>query len=119
VAGEETMTDATAEFFEQLEARGHEPVLEKSTGTLRFDIKDGQRTARWLVTIQKGDIGVSRRNAKADCVVRMNKALFDGMATGRANPMAALLRGEVNAEGDVGLLASFQRLFPGPPRRKS
>jgi putative sterol carrier protein len=113
------MTEVATDFFEQLEGRGHEPMLEKSTGTLRFDIKDGKRTARWLVTIKKGDIAVSRRNAKADCVVRMDKALFDGIATGRANPMAALLRGEVNAEGDVGLLASFQRLFPGPPRRKS
>jgi putative sterol carrier protein len=113
------MTDVATEFFEQLEARGHEPVLEKSTGTIRFDIKDGKRTARWLITIQKGDIAVSRRNAKADCVVRVDKALFDGMATGRANPMAAVLRGELTAEGDVGLLASFQRLFPGPPRRKS
>jgi putative sterol carrier protein len=102
------MTDATTEFFEQLEERGHEPVLEKSTGTVRFDIKDG-----------KGDVTVSRRNAAADCVVRADKALFDDMTTGRANPMAALLRGAVSAEGDVGLMASFQRLFPGPPRRKS
>ena len=113
------MTDVTTEFFEQLEERGHEPVLEKSKGTVRFDIKDGKRTARWVVAIQKGDVTVSRRNAAADCVVRADKALFDDITTGRANPMAALLRGAVSAEGDVGLMASFQRLFPGPPRRKS
>jgi putative sterol carrier protein len=113
------MTDPTTAFFEQLEARGHEPVLEKSTGTVRFDIKDGRRTARWLITIQKGDIAVSRANAKADLVIRVDKALFDGMATGRANPTAALLRGDLTTEGDVGLLTSFQRLFPGPPRKGS
>jgi putative sterol carrier protein len=113
------MTDVATEFFEQLKARGHHPVLEKSTGTVRFDIKDGKRTARWLITIEKGDLAVSRRNAKADCVVRMDKALFDSMATGRANPTAALLRGDMAVEGDVGLLTSLQRLFPGPPRRGS
>jgi hypothetical protein len=32
------MTDATTEFFDELEARGHEPGLEKMTGTLRFDL---------------------------------------------------------------------------------
>ena len=31
--------------------------------------------------------------------------------------MAALLRGEVNVEGDIDLLVLFQRLLPGPPRR--
>jgi putative sterol carrier protein len=113
------MTDATTEFFEELDAAGHNPVLEKAKGTLRFDVTDGKRTARWVVAIDKGDVAVSRRNAKADCVVKMDKALFDDLATGRANPLAALLRGEVIASGDVGLLASFQRAFPGPPRRKS
>jgi putative sterol carrier protein len=117
--GEENMTDVATEFFDKLEARGHEPVLEKSTGTVRFDIKDGKRTARWLIRIEKGDLAVSRRNAKADCVVRMDKALFDSMATGRANPTAALLRGDMAVEGDVGLLTSLQRLFPGPPRKDS
>ena len=49
--------DPTTEFFQELEARGHEPGLEKVTGTLRFDLRNGKRTARWLVAIEKGYAG--------------------------------------------------------------
>jgi putative sterol carrier protein len=111
-----TMTDATAEFFEGLAARGHEPALEKVTGTVRVDATDGARTERWLVAIDKGDVAVSRRNAKADCVVRGEKALLDRIVTGEANPMTAFLRGSFSVEGDRTLLVIFQRLFPGLPR---
>ena len=113
------MADATTKFFEALEARGHNPMLEKAKGTVRFDLRDGKHTARWVISIDKGDLAVSRRNAKADCVVRVDKALFDKIATGRANPLTALMRGELEAEGDMGLLTGLQRAFPAPPRRKS
>lgn len=113
------MTDATTEFFEQLGARGHEPMLEKAKGTLRFDLTDGKRKARWLVAIEKGDVAVSHENAKADCVVRADKTLFDGIASGRENAMAAVLRGEIGIEGEREFLVWFQRLFPSPPRRRS
>jgi putative sterol carrier protein len=113
------MTDATTEFFEQLGARGHEPMLEKAKGTLRFDLTDGKRKARWLVEIEKGEVAVSHKNTKADCVVRADKTLFDGIASGRENAMAAVLRGEIGIEGEREFLVWFQRLFPSPPRRKS
>jgi putative sterol carrier protein len=113
------MTDATTEFFEQLEARGHEPLLEKARGTVRFDLTDDGRRARWLVEIDKGDVAVSHKNVKADCVVSVDKALFDRIASGRENAMAAALRGQVGIEGDRELLVWFQRLFPAPPRKKS
>jgi putative sterol carrier protein len=113
------MTDATTEFFEQLSARGHEPLLEKATGTVRFDLTDGKRKARWLVEIEKGDVSVSHKNVKADCVVRAEKTLFDGIASGRENAMAAVLRGEVGVDGEREFLVWFQRLFPSPPRRRS
>ncbi len=112
------MADATAEFFEALVERGHVPLLEKATGTLRFDLKDGRKTDRWLVSIVKGDRAVSRRNLRADCVVATDKSLFAVVASGRANAFAGLLRGNVEVEGDVQLLVLFQRLFPGPPRSR-
>jgi putative sterol carrier protein len=108
-------TDATTEFFQELAARGHEPALAKATGTLRFDLRHGDaRPVRWLITITKGDVALSHRNAKADCVVRADRALFDGIANGEANAMAAFLRGAIDVEGDRGLLLAFQRVFPGP-----
>jgi putative sterol carrier protein len=110
------MTDATAEFFGALVERGHEPLLEKATGTVRFDLKDGRKTNRWLVTIVKGDFAVSRQNLRADCIVTADKSLFDGIASGKTNATAALLRGAMGVEGDIQLLVLFQRLLPGPSR---
>jgi len=110
------MADATAAFFGELGGRGHEPVLHTVSGTLRFDLRDGRRVERWLVELKKGDVGVSHRNVGADCVVSADRALFEGVASGKTNVMAALLRGEMGVEGDVKLLVLFQRLFPGPPR---
>lgn len=112
------MVDATAEFFGELGGRGHEPLLNKASGTLRFDLRDGKRVDRWLVAVKKGDVTVSRRNVGADCVVSADRGLFDGVASGKTNAMAALLRGAMGVEGDVQLLVLFQRLFPAPPRAR-
>ena len=109
-------SDPTGEFFDELGRRGHEPLVRKATGTARFDVVDGERTRRWLVTIDKGDISVSRRNAGADCVLRAERASFDRAVTGELNFMAAVLRGEVEVRGDPRLLVLLRRLFPGPPR---
>ena len=110
--------DATTKFFEGLELRGHERSLEKVTGTLRFDLTNGKRTERWFVEIAKGDIAVSHKNAKADCVVRTASAVFDGIAKGQVNPVTAVLQGTMGLEGDPEVLVLFRRLMQ-PPRRES
>ena len=72
------------------------------------------------MSIEKGDVTVSQEDTRADAVVRLDRSLFDGIVTGRANAMAAALRGVVAPEGDLGLVISFQRLFPGrPPRARA
>lgn len=114
-----TTKDPTGEFFDELAKRGHEPLLESGSGTLRFDLADGKRLEHWFVTINKGDVVVSHKEAKADAIVRIDKVLFDGMATGRVNATAAALRGVLVPEGDLGLLLSFQRLFASPPRSRA
>ena len=110
------MSDATEQFFEELGQRGHEPLVAKFSGRVRFDVVDGDHTDRWLVTIDKGDIAVSRDGETGECVVRADKALFDRLARGETNPMAAVLRGAVVCTGDIDLLLAVQRVFPGPPR---
>ena len=109
------MADATTEFFDVLARRGHEPMLEKLRATMRFDLADDGRTERWLVSVDNGDVSVSRRNARADCIIRMDRALFQRLANGEVNAMAALLRGAIAVEGDPQLLVMFQRLLPSPP----
>lgn len=111
------MSDPTGEFFRELAARGHEPLLGGHSGTVRFDLTDGDgaHVERWFVTVLKGDVTVSHKNAKADSRARVSKELFDRIASGHENAMAALLRGAFVPEGDLGLLLCFQRVFPGPP----
>lgn len=106
------MPDATTEFFQELAARGHDPRVGKVRGTMRFDLANGKRRTRWLVTIDRGDIAVSHRNARADCVVRAEKAVFDAIAGGDLNAFAAVLRGLLGIEGNPELLVYFQRLLP-------
>jgi putative sterol carrier protein len=109
------MGHATAEFFDELARRGHEPLLEKATGTLRFDLVGGKRIERWRVAMEKGDVTVSRKNAAADCVVRTEKSVFESLARGELQMLTAFLRGLMRLEGEGELLVLFQRVFPGPP----
>ena len=107
----------TETFFGELAERGREPALGRVTGTVRCDLLNGGgRVEHWYVTIKKGDIAVSHKNSAADAVVRADRKLFDGFASGNVNVMAAMLRGVLEIEGDLQLLALFQRIFPGPPR---
>jgi len=108
------MRDATSEFFSELDRRGHEPLLQNATGSVRFDLVEGDHTDHWLVTVDNGDVAVTNATAAADCVVQTDKSLFDRIARGEANAMSAVLRGEVTAEGDLELVMLLQRLFPGP-----
>ena len=110
------MTNATTGFFEGLEARGHEPRLGKVTASLRFDLTNGKQTNRWHVAIDKGEIVVSHKNAKADCVVRADSSVFDGIASGEVNAVAAVLRGAIVVEGDPELLMLLRRLSPSRGR---
>ena len=109
------MRDAISDFFGELGRRGHEPLLGNATGSVRFDLVRGDDTDHWLVTVNKGDVTVKNAKAEADCMVRGDRSLFDGIVSGKANAMSAVLRGEVLAEGDLDLLMLVQRLFPGPP----
>ena len=112
------MSDDVVEFFEELGRRGHEPLLAKVTGRVRFDLIGGGRTDRWLVTLDKGDTVVSRQDGPAACTIRAERALFERLCRGEENAMAAVLRGALVCTGDVELLYAIQRIFPGPPRER-
>ena len=113
------MLDATAKFFADLQRDGHQPLFEKASGSLRFELADGKALERWRVDVRKGDVAVSRKAGAADCVLRAPKPLFDKLASGRENAMAAVLRGALVVEGDIDLLLAFQRILPSPPRRRT
>jgi hypothetical protein len=111
------MADPTAAFFDALDRRGHEPRLEKASGTLRFDLEQNGRTERWFVAVRRGDVNASRtpEPRAADCVLRTTQDWFDRFVTGEENALPALLRGDAIAEGNLQLMFHFQRLMPNPP----
>jgi hypothetical protein len=106
--------DPVGEFFAGLAERGGEPLLRHVSGTLRFDVVDGGRVEHWYVAIKDGGVVVSHEDAEADGVVRIERALAEGMIAGRVNAMAAALRGALALRGNLALFVLFQRLFPGP-----
>ena len=91
-------------------------MLARITATVRFDIIADERTDSWRIDMKNGDLDVSHGGGDADCVITAKKRLFDGIASGKLNAMAALLRGELAVSGDPELMVAVQRLFPGPPR---
>lgn len=109
------MREATTQFFERLARRGHEPFLEKVSGTLRFELEEGGGTDRWFIAIDKGDVSVSQEDRQADAVIRTDPGLFDRMIRGEENALAAMLRAELVVEGNLRLMVRLERLFPGPP----
>jgi putative sterol carrier protein len=110
------MSAPTEGFFDELGRRGHEPLLENVSGSIRFDLDHDNQTDHWFVNVTNGDVSVSTKNVKADSVIHTDKRLFDRIVEGQANTMAALLRGLIGVEGNRELVARFQRVFPGPAR---
>ena len=108
--------DPSVAFLEDLASRGHVPLLHSTSGTIRIDLEDRGNSIHWYIAIDKGNVTVSHRMARADAVVRTDKKLFDGMAKGTVNVTAGLLRGVIAVDGDLGLVSSLARLFPGPPQ---
>jgi hypothetical protein len=113
------LTASTAEFFDDLSRRGHEPRLKRVDATVRFDIADGDGTEHRLVRIDHGDIRVSAADGPADCVLGGDHAVFDAIVSGRTTVMVALLLGVLAIDGDPELLVLTQRLFPGPAAGRS
>ncbi|MBO4162911.1 MULTISPECIES: SCP2 sterol-binding domain-containing protein [Micromonospora] len=109
------MVDATTRFFESLDRREHEPLLNKAVGTLRFDLHEGAQTTHWLLRVDRGDLTVSQEDREADTVVGTTPALFEEMAAGRENGLAAVLRGDMTVTGDARLVVQIERIFPGSP----
>lgn len=108
------VTNPTEEFFDELGRRGHEPLLGKVAGTLRFEMVQGLCTEHWYVRVDKGDVRVSRENLEADAVLRAGRDLFDRVASGEVSLLPRAMRGEVAGEGDRSLVIALGRLLPGP-----
>ncbi|MEQ4301471.1 SCP2 sterol-binding domain-containing protein [Plantactinospora sp. B6F1] len=109
------MADPTVEFFNRIEESGPGLLPTRARGTLRFDIDRGDEVDHWFVAINRGNVLVSREWREADCVVTTDKDLFDKLATGEAQVLAAYNRNDLTVQGSLPLLLTFRRAFPSPP----
>ncbi len=100
-------------FFENLDGT-EEPLLRHVSGTIRFDLRQGDAVEPWTVEVADGRVSVSHRRTKADCTATADAEIFDAVSRGEMNAVSATLRGDIEVEGQVALLLAFQRLFPGP-----
>lgn len=109
------MSETTTEFFDALERHGHERLLRKTNGTIRFDLEHGHGVDHWFVEIRRGDVRVSRRNSDADTVIHADSVFFDRMVRGEAKPLPAWLRNDITTEGKFRFIILLERLFAPPP----
>lgn len=107
----------TGEFFRDLAERDPDPPLTGGERTLRVDLESAEAgPEHWMVTAGGGAIVTSRRDARADTVIKAPRHVFDDIVTGRQNATTAVLRGLIEIHGDPGLLMWFERQCPGPVR---
>ena len=110
------MADTISDFFQRLGERGHEHLLGHMRGAVRFDLRRNYgEVDQWVLAVDSGAVTVSHGNADADCVISADSALFEGLINGEENAIAAVLRGALRVSGDVEMLLTIQRIFPGPP----
>ncbi|MEU4368079.1 SCP2 sterol-binding domain-containing protein [Micromonospora chersina] len=109
------MSVSAAEYLDREVAGRHPDLPETTAGTLRLDLRDGPRTEHWHLIIDHQEVRVARLADEADLVVRADREVFDRIVAGRLQPAAALLRNDLTAQGDLRLLLSLRRIFPGPP----
>ena len=103
-------------FFAELASRGHEPLLRKASGSMRFDVVDGRRTRRWLVAVERGDMTVRSGSGDASCVVRADKAVFDKVASGTVERRSRRCSAATSRSKATGVSScACSGSFPGPP----
>ncbi|SCG39933.1 SCP2 sterol-binding domain-containing protein [Micromonospora coxensis] len=105
------VTDA---FFQQLAEMGHDPRLCKVRGSIRFDIREGDRLRQWLLMIDHGQLRVSPGGGPAQAVLKLSSEVAEAMVRGELNGLSAMLRGEILVDGDLALALRLGRLFPAP-----
>jgi putative sterol carrier protein len=105
------MGEPTERFFAELSERGSVPALKPFSGSVLFELNDGEHTERYFLTIRKGEMRVAREGADPECILRTDAGSFDAIAAGELNALQALLLCLVDIEGRGMLVAVLQRLF--------
>ncbi len=113
------MTRRSEQFFQRL-ASVPQPLLQGVQATLRIDVEgDRGDVEHWMLRMDDGYVRVSRRDTRADAVIRTDQVMLDRLLSGEANALTARLRGRIRMEGNVRVCLAFARLLPSPPGRRT
>lgn len=112
------MATSAAEYLERSVPGRHPDLPETTSGTLRLDIHENGHTEHWYLTIDRQNVEVTRSAADAELVIRADRDVFDRLAAGHRHIASALLTNELTAQGNLRLLMSLRRIFPGPPEAR-
>ena len=114
------MADTISDFFQKLGERRQQALLGHMRGAVRFDVRgDDDQVDQWVVAVDSGAVTVSHGNAEVDCAIGADRALLERLIKGEENAMSAVLRGALKCSGDVEMLLTIQRIFPGPSNERT
>lgn len=111
---EQVGDDPTARFFADLSKR----TLRLPPDTcvkVGIDLGHDGETDHWFVKFDGSRAHVAREGGDAIVTIRTRKELFDRIATGEANLLAALYRNEITFEGRLAYLAYLRASLPNQP----
>lgn len=109
------MADPIVEFFKALDAEDADLLATKVEGVIRVDLAQDGETDHWIVVVERLCIRVFHEYREADFVLRAERSLFEGLAAGRENLFAALMRRDITVEGNLQLLVPIERMLLPPP----
>lgn len=96
------------EFFESLETRADPSRIDGIDHSYLFDVVgEGQ----WLVVIRDGAVRVTEGPGDADVTISTSAEVFEKLASGKQNPVAAYMTGKLKITGDTGAALKLQKLF--------
>ncbi|WP_326554468.1 SCP2 sterol-binding domain-containing protein [Micromonospora sp. NBC_01813] len=106
------MSVSVRTFFTELDGPGARQVPPTVSGTLRFDIHDGDQVEHWLVTMAGGHARAEESDADADCVIVIDRELLERIVNGEERMSPAFVRYAYTIEGNFTLIPAFEWLLP-------
>ncbi len=96
--------------------RAFRPQLARGfSGEVQYELRSNGKSALWVVRISEGKAVAKRGSAAhASVVLRMSGPTFARISAGMIAPMAAVLEGKLQAEGDLNLFGRLGEMFGGP-----
>lgn len=111
-------TQDARSFFEELAARGYEPLMHRVTGTYDFDIAGA---GHWQVHSDAGTLHVSEirpgshHKGNPDCTIACDADEFNEILQGRQDLVTAFMQGRMQVSGSVAMGVGFQRIIGAAP----